>query len=52
MTELLAQYADASFIDAIVQLSPAVGWGFLLGIIAALCGWLWGFVIRIGKLEL
>lgn len=52
MSELLGQYADSTFIDAIVQLSPLVGAGLLLGIIVAIFGWLWGFVIRLGKLEL
>ena len=52
MSELLNQFADTSFIDALAALAPAVGWGFLLGIIAALCGWLWGFVIRLGRVDL
>ena len=51
MSELLNQFADTSFIDAIVALAPAVGWGFILGIIAAIFGWLWGFVIRLGRVE-
>lgn len=52
MSELLAQYADTTFIDAIVQLAPLVGFGFILGIIVAIFGWLWGFVIRLGRVDL
>lgn len=51
MTELLNQFADASFIDALSALAPAVGWGFLLGVIVAIVGWLVGFVIRLGRIE-
>lgn len=52
MSELLTQYADASFIDALVELAPIVGGGFILGIIVAIFGWLWGFVIRLGRVDL
>ncbi len=51
MTELLNTYVDASFIDAIVAMAPAVGVGLLLGIIVAVVGWLWGFVVRISKVD-
>lgn len=51
MSELLAQYADVDFIDAVVELAPLVGYGFVLGIIIAIFGWLWGFVIRLGRVE-
>lgn len=51
MSELLAKYADASFIDYIVQLAPLVGAGFLLGIAIAIFGWLWGFVIRLARVD-
>lgn len=51
MSELLSRFADASFIDAVAALAPAVGWGFLLGIIVAIVGWLVGFVIRLGRIE-
>lgn len=52
MAELLNQFVDVDFIDVLVSLAPAAGWGFLLGIIVALFGWLWGFVIRLGKLDI
>ena len=52
MSELLSIYADTTFIEAMVALAPAVGWGFILGIIAGLVGWIWGFVIRLGKIDL
>lgn len=52
MSELLERFADTTFIDALVSLAPAVGWGFVLGIIIAIFGWLWGFVIRLGKLDM
>lgn len=51
MTELLNAYADSSFIDAIVALSPTVGAGLILGVIVAVFGWLWGFVIRLARFE-
>lgn len=51
MSELLTQYADSSFIDAIVALAPGVGAGMILGFIIAIIGWLWGFVIRLGRFE-
>jgi|GEM_PF-2464497 len=52
MSELLERFADTSFIDALVSLAPAVGWGFILGICVALVAWCVGFVIRLGKLDL
>lgn len=51
MSELLSQFADTSFIEAVASLAPAVGWGFLLGIIVSIVGWLVGFVIRLGRIE-
>lgn len=51
MSELLSQFADSSFLDALLSLSPAVGAGCLLGIIFAVIGWLWGFVIRLARFE-
>lgn len=51
MTELLNQFSDSSFVDVLVSLAPAVGWGFLLGAIVAIVGWLVGFVIRLGRIE-
>lgn len=52
MSELLTQYADSSFVDAIVQLAPSVGAGFLLGVIVAIVGVLWGFVIGLSRFDL
>ena len=52
MSELLNQYIDTSFVDVLVSLAPAVGAGFLLGIIVAIVGWLWGFVVRLGRVDL
>ena len=51
MSELLTRFADTTFIDALVELAPAVGYGFLLGIIVALVGWIWGFVVRLGRVD-
>lgn len=51
MVELLDKFADTSFIDTIIGFAPAVGVGLILGIICALVGWLWGFVIRLGRFE-
>lgn len=52
MSELLNTYVDASFVDALCEMAPAIGFGLILGIIIAVFGWLWGFVIRLGKLDL
>ena len=52
MSELLAQFVDSDFVDTLVSFAPLVGAGVLLGIAVALFGWLWGFVIRLGKLEM
>lgn len=52
MAELLERFADVDFVDALVSLAPSVGWGILLGIIAAIFGWCVGFVIRLGRVEL
>lgn len=52
MTELLNQYVDTTFVDALTELAPAIGFGLILGIIIAIFGWLWGFVIRLGKLDI
>ena len=52
MTELLNQYVDTTFVDALTELAPAIGFGLILGIIIAVFGWLWGFVIRLGKLDI
>lgn len=51
MTELLNRFVDVDFIAAITDLAPAIGVGVILGIIFALIGWLWGFVIRLGRFE-
>ena len=47
MSELLSIYADTTFIEAMVALAPAVGWGFILGIIAGLVG----FTIKISSMS-
>lgn len=52
MSGLLDQYVDVDFINAVCELAPAIGFGLVLGIIIAVFGWLWGFVIRLGKLDL
>ena len=52
MAELLNQYVDTTFVDALTALAPAIGFGLILGIIIAVFGWLWGFVIRLGKLDI
>lgn len=52
MSEILERFADVDFINALVALAPAVGWGILLGIMAALVAWCVGFVIRLGRVDL
>ena len=52
MSELLNTYIDASFISALGDMAPAVGFGLILGIIVAVIGWVWGFVVRLGTLEI
>lgn len=52
MTELLNQYVDVTFIQALTDIAPAVSFGFILGIIVAIVGWVWGFVVRMGTLDL
>lgn len=51
MVELMDMYADADFMSALGALSPAVGFGLILGVILAIFGWLFGLVIRLGKVE-
>lgn len=51
MTELLDAYVDVAFVDAISSMAPAIGVGIILGIIIAVIGWLWGFVVRLGRFE-
>lgn len=52
MLELLETYTDSGFVDALVSLSPAVGAGLVVGIVAAIVGWVAGLVMRMGKVEL
>lgn len=52
MLELLGEYADAGFIEQLGALAPAVGVGFLVGIIAAILGWVVGLVIGMAKVDL
>lgn len=49
--ELLTEYADADFLAQLGALSPAVGVGVILAVIFAVLGWLFGLVIRLGKVE-
>lgn len=51
MSELLEQFADVEFISWIVDFAPFVAVGILLGVIFALIGWVWGFVIRVARIE-
>lgn len=51
MAELLNQYVDVSFLEALTDLAPAVGYGLILGVIVAIVGWVWGFVVRLGTLD-
>lgn len=44
MNALLSQYVDSSFLDALVELYPAVGGGLVLGLIIAVLGWVFGLV--------
>lgn len=52
MEEILQRFADVDFIGSLSTLAPAVGWGFLTGIIVALVAWCVGFVIRLGRVEI
>lgn len=52
MSEVLERFADSQFVDLLVSMSPAVGVGVCLGVVAAIIGWLYGFVIRIAKVDL
>lgn len=51
MVELMAKFVDSQFLDSLGALSPAVGVGVLLGFIAAVIGWVFGLVIRLGKVD-
>lgn len=51
MDAILTAYSDPQFIDALLDLVPAVGAGVILGFIFAILGWLFGLVwglVRIG----
>lgn len=51
MLELMEQYADADFLGTFATFAPAVGFGVILALIFAVIGWVFGLVIRLGKVE-
>ena len=51
MLELLSTYVDSDFLIQLGALSPAVGVGVIVAVIFAVLGWLFGMVIRLGKVE-
>lgn len=51
MDAMFSQYADAEFFEAVATLAPAVGFGLILGLIFAIFGWVFGLVIRLGKVD-
>lgn len=52
MSELFGSYLDDRLVDAVASLVPMVGYGVILGIIFAVIGWLFGFVIRSARADL
>ena len=51
MSELLAQYLDGDFIAVLSDLAPMVFAGFILGAVVAVVGWVVGFVVRLGRVD-
>ena len=51
MFEFLGQFQDVDFLQFLAEMSPFVGAGFLIATICAIVGWVWGFVLRIARVE-
>lgn len=51
MEQILDEFVDTAFLQNLTSLVPSVGFGLILGFIFAIVGWLFGLVIRLGKVE-
>ena len=48
-SDVLDNYVDGDFLDALVTLLPAVGVGVAIGLLVMIIGWILGFVWRAGQ---